>query len=169
MRVLHDIRLGKSVGYWVHESSGRGVVPPPAQPAQSALPMREHASGSPELALARRSPVIPAVAVVGVGWKWDGTPVSAHVRSELVVKELGAEVRGLDLWARGKGAECFCQRGCLVRRLPNGRPVKIVIPVPAKPLGDKHADAMLAALEFETAIACVIRNMQAIEIGRAHV
>ncbi len=60
----------------------------------------------------------------------------------------------------GKGAECFAQRGCIVRCLPGGGLQKTVLPIPPKPLGDKSADAMLKALELKNVLTPLIDGLE---------
>ena len=107
-------------------------------------------------------------AVGGVMWKWDGKQVPAYVKERLRDTELGAvlEEGAEEIWTGGKGADCFVQRGALVTlNLDHGRPKKVPVPVPPKPLGDKNAAGILEASEFEEIVDNVIQTLRRLSLG----
>jgi hypothetical protein len=106
--------------------------------------------------------------ILGLGWKWDGTPIHASVRQRIVEMELGAAPREncdesalLLSFLTGQGAECFSQRGTFVKAKANGDTgafTKLVISIPPKDLRDKTADGLLTALEVEQHIDRLIKQ-----------
>jgi hypothetical protein len=106
--------------------------------------------------------------ILGLGWKWDGTPIPASVRQRIIAMELGAaptensdEIALLQSFVTGQGAECFSQRGTFVKGMASGDTgafTKLVISVPPKDLRDKSADGLLTALEVEHHIDRLIQQ-----------
>jgi hypothetical protein len=107
--------------------------------------------------------------VGGIDWKWDGTPLPAVVKTEMLIAELGcaaAAVGGEALapdaknFLKGKGTECLTQRGTFTKSTLGGKPMKAKIPIPPRALGDKSAAALGDALEFRGAVEGVKKYLR---------
>ena len=90
-------------------------------------------------------------AVAAIAWKFDGTPVPAFIKADALLKHLGKsvpETAALDevlledsgQSVIGKGAECFSQRGTVIKCQPDGTVQKATVYVPPKALGNKTSE-----------------------------
>jgi hypothetical protein len=136
----------------------------PAPGARGRLP----ASSSTAIACA---PAVSAssIATIGVMWKFDGTPVPAYVKARIVTRQMGLmangefQDQGDELSLSGLGAECFTQKGVVVKCPANAAiadATRMAVAVPPKALGSKGTAALLAALEFDGVVDVVIRELQ---------
>jgi hypothetical protein len=105
--------------------------------------------------------------IMGLGWKWDGTPIHASTTQRIVSSELGAFTNGGDYkpgesvdLITGQGAECFSQRGVLFKWMAGRQPVKNLVSIPPKDLRDKSAKGLLEVLELEQHIARLIAEAE---------